>query len=413
MSSPASSPVLSLRHHRPFWHFWTARLLLTGGFQIMGVAVGWQMYTLTGSALDLGLVGLLQFLPRILLVLVTGTVADRYPRQRIVAISMLLQALAAATMLMANSGVGLAVSRELIFGLSLLIGTCRAFDMPTMQSILPNIVPPALLPQAVAAAASANEMATIVAPALGGLLFAFGAPLTYGLNTLMFVAGVVLVLGLPLPPHVADSRKVSMDSLLAGIRFIRSRPDILGAISLDLFAVLLGGAVALLPVFAADILHTGPWGLGLLRAAPAVGALAMSVWLMRHPVQRKVGRTLFASVAVFGLATIGFGLSTHFLLSLAALMVLGASDIISVVIRGTLVQLETPDDMRGRVNAVNSLFIGASNQLGEFESGVTAHLFGTVPAVVLGGAGTLLVVVLWMRWFPSLAQRDTLEARPG
>ncbi|WP_174875652.1 MFS transporter [Vogesella oryzae] len=408
MNFHSDSPS-SLRHCKPFWRFWLARLLLTGGFQIMGVAIGWQVYSLTGSTLDLGLVGLLQFLPRILLVLVTGTVADRYPRHIIVACSMAVQALAALLLLLGSAGIGLAVTRELIFVLSVLIGTCRAFDMPTMQSLLPNIVPPALLPSAVAASASANEVATIVAPALGGLLFAIGAPFTYGLDALMFVTGVVMVLGLKLPRHVSDGRRVTLDSLLAGVRFIRSRPDIFGAISLDLFAVLLGGATALLPVFAADILHTGPWGLGLLRAAPAVGALAMSAWLLRNPVERKVGRTMFAAVAVFGLATIGFGLSSHFGLSLLALVVLGASDIISVVIRGTFVQLETPDEMRGRVNAVNSLFIGASNQLGEFESGVTATLLGTVPAVVAGGAGTLLVVMLWMRWFPSLAQRDHMQ----
>ncbi|SCK29551.1 MFS transporter [Vogesella sp. LIG4] len=398
----------SLRHSKPFWRFWLARLLLTGGFQIMGVAVGWQVYSLTGSTLDLGLVGLLQFLPRILLVLVTGTVADRYPRHYIAAASMALQAAAALLLLLGSAGIGLPVTRGLIFAVSVLIGTCRAFDMPTMQSLLPTIVPPALLPSAVAAAASANEVATVVAPALGGLLFAIGAPFTYGLDALMFGAGVLLVLGLPVPRHVADGRRVTLDSLLAGVRFIRSRPDIFGAISLDLFAVLLGGATALLPVFAADILHTGPWGLGLLRAAPSVGALAMSAWLLRNPVERKVGRIMFATVAMFGLATIGFGLSSHFGLSLLALLVLGASDIISVVIRSTFVQMETPDEMRGRVNAVNSLFIGASNQLGEFESGVTAAWLGTVPAVVAGGVGTLLVVVLWMRWFPSLAQRDRM-----
>ncbi len=257
-------------------------------------------------------------------------------------------------------------------------------------------------------AASANEAATIIAPALGGFLYALGAELTYGLSAASFLACLLLVSLLPSSRVLPTGQRVSLDSLLMGVRFIRSRPDILGAISLDLFAVLLGGATALLPIFARDILLTGPWGLGLLRSAPAAGALLMSAWLMRHPIRRRSGHIMFAAVAVFGFATILFGLSSSFPLSLLALMLLGSADVISVVIRGTLVQLETPDDMRGRVNSVNSLFIGASNQLGEFESGVTAAWLGAVPAVVLGGVGTLLVVVLWMRWFPQLAQRDQL-----
>ena len=398
----------SLRHCRPFWNFWLARVLLTAGFQIFTVAIGWQVYALTGSALDLGLVGLLQFLPRVLLVLVTGAVSDRFDRRRVVAVSLAIQAMAGMVLLLGNLGMGWQVSRELIFALSIVVGCCRAFDMPAMQSLLPNIVPPRLLGQAIAMAASANEAATIIAPALGGFLYALGAELTYGLAAASFLACLLLVSLLPSSRVVPSGQKVSLDSLLLGVRFIRSRPDILGAISLDLFAVLLGGATALLPIFARDILHTGPWGLGLLRSAPAAGALLMSAWLMRHPIRRRSGHIMFAAVAVFGLATILFGLSSSFPLSLLALVLLGSADVISVVIRGTLVQLETPDDMRGRVNSVNSLFIGASNQLGEFESGVTAAWLGTVPAVVLGGAGTLLVVVLWMRWFPQLARRDQL-----
>ena len=398
----------SLRHCRPFWHFWLARVLLTAGFQILTVAIGWQVYALTGSALDLGLVGLLQFLPRVLLVLVTGAVSDRFDRRRVVAVSLAIQAVAASVLLLGNLGAGWQVSRGLIFALSVVVGCCRAFDMPAMQSLLPNIVPPRLLGQAIAMAASANEAATIIAPALGGFLYALGAELTYGLSAASFLACLLLVSLLPSSRVLPTGQRVSLDSLLMGVRFIRSRPDILGAISLDLFAVLLGGATALLPIFARDILLTGPWGLGLLRSAPAAGALLMSAWLMRHPIRRRSGHIMFAAVAVFGFATILFGLSSSFPLSLLALMLLGSADVISVVIRGTLVQLETPDDMRGRVNSVNSLFIGASNQLGEFESGVTAAWLGAVPAVVLGGVGTLLVVVLWMRWFPQLAQRDQL-----
>lgn len=408
MTDAVVSPPPSLRHSRPFWTFWLARVLLTGGFQILTVAIGWQVYAITGRALDLGLVGLLQFLPRVLLVLVTGSAADRYDRRAIVAISMAVQALVSAVLLLGSLGAGFHISRELIFVLSVLIGICRAFDMPTMQSLLPNLVPSTLLAPAIALAASANEAATIIAPALGGLLFALGASFTYGLDFAVYFTGMLLMLSLQPRRQIVSAGRVTLDSLLLGVRYIRSRPDILGAISLDLFAVLLGGATALLPIYAKDILHTGPWGLGLLRSAPAVGALLMSAWLMRRPVKQRVGRVMFAAVAMFGVATIVFGLSTSFGLSLAALVLLGASDIISVVIRSTLIQLETPDDMRGRVNSVNSLFIGASNQLGEFESGVTAAWFGTVPAVVLGGLGTLLVVVVWMRCFPALARRDRL-----
>ncbi|WP_054285531.1 MFS transporter [Gulbenkiania mobilis] len=407
-SAPLSDPPVSLRHFRPFWWFWLTRVLLTSGFQVMSVAIGWQVYALTGSAFDLGIVGLLQFVPRILLVLVVGTVADRLHRQRIVALSMTVQAASAALLAMGALHWGFSTTRELIFAIAVVIGICRAFDMPTMQALLPSVVPPTLLAPAIAAAASANEAATILAPAAGGFLYALGAEFTYALVMTMFLLGAALVVRVPARRHISSGKAMTLEALMAGVHFIRSRRDILGAMSLDLFAVLLGGATALLPVYAGEILHTGPWGLGLLRSAPAVGALAMSAWLMRHPIQHRVGRIMFIAVAVFGLATIVFGLSSWFPLSLAALVVLGASDMISVVIRSTLVQLETPDEMRGRVSAVNSLFIGASNQLGEFESGMTAHWLGTVPAVVLGGVGTLAVAGLWMRWFPSLARRDRL-----
>ncbi|MCY1174476.1 Enterobactin exporter EntS [compost metagenome] len=282
--------------------------------------------------------------------------------------------------------------------------------MPTTQALLPNIVPTGLFPRAVAASASATQAATIAAPALGGLLYAFGAFWVYAPTAVLYFIACALMQTLPKRQQPSTQGKASLDSLLAGIRFIRSRPDIFGAISLDLFAVLLGGATALLPVFARDILLTGPWGLGLLRSAPAVGALLMSFWLARFPVERNVGRIMFTAVGVFGVATIAFGLSTSFWFSLAVLAVLGAADMISMVIRGAFVQLETPDEMRGRVSAVNGLFIGASNQLGEFESGVTAHWFGTVPAVVLGGVGTLVVTGVWVKLFPTLAGRDHMHS---
>ncbi|SPO57480.1 MFS transporter [Pseudomonas sp. JV551A1] len=401
-----SAPQL-LRHHRPFLAFWLARVFTASGFQMLTVAIGWHLYQLTGNVLDLGLVGLVEFAPRVLFMLHTGHVADRYDRRKVAALCQSLQGLIALALALGSATDN--VTRELIFALAFLLGATRSFEMPATQALLPNVVPAGLFPRAVAASASATQAATIVAPAVGGFLYAFGSIWVYGPTVALYAIACVLTLSLQARGQVAQRGRASIESLLAGIRFIRSRPDILGAISLDLFAVLLGGATALLPVFAKDILLTGPLGLGLLRSAPAVGALLMSLWLARFPFERNVGRTMFTAVGVFGVATIAFGLSTSFWFSLAVLVVLGAADMISMVIRGAFVQLETPDEMRGRVSAVNGLFIGASNQLGEFESGVTAHWFGTVPAVVLGGVGTLLVTGVWIKLFPTLARRDRLH----
>ncbi|WP_341796782.1 MULTISPECIES: MFS transporter [unclassified Pseudomonas] len=401
-----SAPQL-LRHHRPFLAFWLARVFTASGFQMLTVAIGWHLYQLTGNVLDLGLVGLVEFAPRVLFMLHTGHVADRYDRRKVAALCQSLQGLIALALAVGSATDN--VTRELIFALAFLLGATRSFEMPATQALLPNVVPPGLFPRAVAASASATQSATIVAPAVGGFLYAFGSLWVYGPTVALYAIACVLTLSLQARGQVVQRGRASIESLLAGIRFIRSRPDILGAISLDLFAVLLGGATALLPVFAKDILLTGPLGLGLLRSAPAVGALCMSLWLARFPFERNVGRTMFTAVGVFGVATIAFGLSTSFWFSLAVLVVLGAADMISMVIRSSFVQLETPDEMRGRVSAVNGLFIGASNQLGEFESGVTAHWFGTVPAVVMGGVGTLLVTGLWIKMFPTLAKRDRLH----
>src|SRR5450830_1334626 len=392
-----SEPALLLRHHRPFIAFWLARIFTASGFQMLTVAIGWNLYQLTGNVLDLGLVGLVEFVPRVLFMLHTGHVADSYERRKVAAICQTLQALIALSL--AIGGLTGNVTREMIFILAFVLGAARSFEMPTTQALLPSIVPSALFPRAVASSQSAQQLATIVAPALGGLLYAFGSVWVYGPTVVLYLIACVLTLNLPARQTPLNKAKATMDSLLAGIRFIRSRPDILGAISLDLFAVLLGGATALLPVFAKDILLTGAWGLGLLRSAPAVGALLMSLWLARFSVDRHVGRVMFTA----------FGLSTSFWFSLAVLVVLGAADMISMVIRASFVQLETPDDMRGRVSAVNGLFIGASNQLGEFESGITAHWFGTVPAVVMGGIGTLLVTGAWIKLFPTLANRDRMH----
>jgi MFS family permease len=406
---PNQAPRL-LRHHRPFVFFWFARIFTASGFQMLTVAIGWNIYQLTGNVMDLGLVGLVQFIPRVLFMLHTGHVADRYDRRIVAAICQAVQALI-ALVLVITSSTG-TVTPEMIFILSFVLGGSRAFEMPTTQALLPSIVPNELFPRAVAAAQSAQQTATIIAPALGGFLYAFGSSWVYGPTVLLYVIACTLMLNLPARHTPLSTGKATLDSLLAGIRFIRSRPDILGAISLDLFAVLLGGATALLPVFAKDILLTGPWGLGLLRSAPAVGALLMSFWMARFAIERNVGRVMFTAVGVFGVATIAFGLSTSFWFSLAVLVVLGAADMISMVIRGSFVQLETPDEMRGRVSAVNGLFIGASNQLGEFESGMTAHWFGTVPAVVLGGVGTLVVTGVWYKLFPTLANRDRMRDIP-
>jgi MFS family permease len=388
-----------------FMRLWWARLAGVAASQMLLVAIGWQMYDLTGSAWDLGLVGLLQFLPALALVLVAGHVVDRHHRARIVALCVAAQGLVALVLALAPFE---ALSqRSLLLALSVVLGAVRAFQMPAQQALVPLLVPAALLPRAMAFASAGLQGAIIAGPALGGFVYVAGASAVYGLCAALFTLAAGLCLGIrhPDPP---PGEPMSLGRLLAGVRYVRQNRVVLGAVSLDLFAVLLGGAVALLPMFAKDILQVGPWGLGLLRGAPAVGALAMSVLLTRRPIARRAGPKLFAAIAVYGLATLVFGLSTSFALSLAALFVTGAADMVSVVVRQTMIQLETPDAMRGRVSAVASVFIGASNQLGEFESGATAAWLGPVGSVVLGGAGTLLVAALWWRWFPALARRDAL-----
>ncbi|MFT4192036.1 MAG: MFS transporter [Comamonas sp.] len=388
--------------------FWCTRLFGTAASQMLMVAIGWQMYELTGSAWDLGLVGLYQFVPALALTLVAGHVADRLHRARIVACCLATDALVALVLVWATEGHW--VGRELLLGLSVVLGMVRAFQMPAQQSLTPSLVPAALLPRAMAFASAGLQAAIIGGPALGGLIFVAGASAVYGTSAALFIAGGVLMAGLRYAHTPPPRAPLSVQTLLAGVRFIWQRKPVLGAISLDLFAVLLGGAVALLPIFAKDILHTGPWGLGLLRGAPAIGALFMSIVLTRWPIERQVGRRLLGAVALFGVATLVFAFSRNLVLSILALAVTGAMDMVSVVVRQTLVQLETPDVMRGRVSAVNSVFIGASNQLGEFESGATAALLGPVGSVVIGGVGTILVALAWRRLFPELAARDRLQS---
>ncbi|MEY2891337.1 MAG: hypothetical protein RJA98_1245 [Pseudomonadota bacterium] len=399
---------------RPYRAFWSTRLTTQLANQMMMVALGWQMYDLTASAWDLGLVGLAQFLPALLLTLPAGQVADRLHRARIVQASTLAQGLVALLLVWSSHGGW--VGRELILGLSVLLGIAKAFQMPASQALPALLVPSGLLARAVAASSSGMQIAIIGGPALGGALYAAGAAVVYGLCTALFMVGSVLALGIRHADPVRDAShrpgwRHLFDGVLGGVHFLRGQPVLLGAMSLDLFAVLLGGATALLPMFAKDILHTGPFGLGLLRAAPAVGALLISVWLAHRPPMQRAGFTLITSVAVFGLCMIVFSLSNSVALSMVALAISGAADMISVVIRQTLVQLETPDAMRGRVSAVNAVFIGASNQLGEFESGATAALVGPVASVLLGGVGVLLVAGLWTRLFPALWQRR--ELTPG
>jgi len=374
------------------------------------VAIGWQMYELTGSAWDLGLVGLLQFAPALVLTLPGGHLADRLPRARITAACIALST-GVVLVLAAATWWGWA-NRELLLVTSVLLGSVRAFQMPAQQALMPLLVARELLPRATAFSSAGLQSAVIIGPALGGLLFVGGTEAVYAACATLFCAAFGLMLALRIHHPPAPREPVSMEVLLAGVRFIWQRKALLGAVSLDLFAVLLGGAVALLPIFAKDILHVGAWGLGLLRSAPAVGALTMSVLLTRWPMERRVGHKLLAAVAVFGVATIVFGLSPWFWLSLAALAVSGAADMVSVVVRQTLVQLETPDAMRGRVAAVNSIFIGGSNQLGEFESGATAQWWGPRAAVVVGGLGTIAVALAWFRLFPSLAGRDRMDTVP-
>ena len=405
--SPSSGSQPSILRHRPFAFFWLARGFTSIAFQIQGVAVGWQVYALTGSPFYLGLVGLAQFLPMFLLTLAVGHVADRYDRRMIVRLCQIIEGLAAAALAFGSfSGWQ---SKESILGVVFIAGAARAFEASTLQALVPGLVPTLLIPRAMAWSASAHQTATILGPAIGGLLYTAGPTAAYATASVLFLAASLLIALIRIERPPPNREPVSLQSLFAGIVFIRNQPVVLGAISLDLFAVLLGGATALLPVYARDILVAGPWGLGLLRSAPAVGALAMSIFLARKMIEHRIGWVMFVAVVVFGVATIVFAISTSFVLSLGALVVLGAADVISVVIRSSLVQIKTPDEMRGRVSAVNSMFIGTSNQLGEFESGLTAALFGVVPAVLMGGIGTIVVVILWMRLFPQLLRIDSLK----
>jgi len=406
-SPTTASP--SVFSHRDFRRYLSAGFLAILAMQIQSVAVSWQIYSIARTPLALGYVGLFQFLPMMACTIPAGHLADRFDRRLILVISQLFSAIAAGGFLM------LAVTRTAViwpfYAVLALFGAARAFMGPAAQSFVPLLVPQDQFPQAVAWSSSTSQVAVIAGPAIGGAIYILGPAVDYGVCLALFVIIAVVIFGIRSRSvrYEAEADTTVLERVTAGIAYVWRKPLILGAFSLDLFAVLLGGATALLPVYARDILHVGPLGLGVLRSAPALGAAMLGLALGQRALQRRAGLAMFACVAIFGIATIVFGLSRNFALSIAALFVLGASDMVSVYVRTTLTQLATPDAMRGRVSAVNRLFVGASNELGEFESGVTATWFGTVPAVVIGGVGTLVIVAVWYRLFPSLREVDRLS----
>jgi MFS family permease len=393
--------------HTPFLLYFIGRGFSRFAAQMATVALGWQVYDKTGSAFHLGLMGLAQFLPVALLVFVAGHAADRYDRQRVVQVCQIAQAVTAGFLAWGSWEGWLTVPA--IYGAVALLGVATAFESPATAALLTGVAPKGQFQRAAALSTGMFQVAVISGPALGGFAYAAGPALPYAIMAGFWLTGSVLNGAIRLEAPPGDRPQPRIGDLFAGIGFVRSDRAILGTISLDMFAVLLGGATALMPIYARDILETGPWGLGVLRAAPAVGALAMTAVLARRSITRRVGMRMLQAVVVFGAGTLVFALSRNMALTLAALVVMGAADTVSVVIRHSLVQLRTPDAMRGRVGAVNFLFINASNQLGEFESGMTAALFGTVPAAVLGGLGSIGVALLWMRLFPELRRVERLE----
>jgi MFS family permease len=407
MSSAITVGAGELLTQRSFLLFLLSRSLSRFSSLIGVVAFGWQVYDLTGSAFALGMIGLVGFIPAALLVFVAGNAADRYERKRILQICQFAEAL--TSLLLAWGAYAGWLNVVDIFIAVLVLGTTAAFENPATAALLPQVVPQGAVQRATALSSGSAQLATITGPALGGIAYAISPGLPYGIMVAFWLTAALCAGAVHLMQPATPKGTATPGDLFAGITFIRNNPAILGTLSLDLFAVLFGGVVALLPIYARDILHTGPWGLGVLRAAPAVGALLTTAILARQPIERRVGLRMFQSVIIFGVATVLFSVSHWMWLSLPALAVLGAADTVSVVIRFSLVQLATPDAMRGRVGAVNFLFINASNQLGQFESGVTAALLGTVPAAIFGGVATVAVALLWMKLFPTLRHVEKLE----
>jgi len=396
--------ALDALKHRDFALYAGARTLATLAWQMLTVAVGWQVYAITRDPLALGYTGLVQFIPFVCLVLPAGQIADLADRRLVLIGAYACEVLSASVMLWFTLTAQTVVWP--VYVAMACFGAGRALWMPTGQAIMPNLVPPEIFPRALALNSTIYQAAAIVGPSIGGLLYLLGPTVVYGVVFTFLVCAMGFISAIrPMPPRARRDSWQWRDTL-EGLRFVFRRRTVLGALSLDLFAVLFGGATALLPIFAADVLHVGPAGLGLLRTAPGLGAVLTAVVLAAHPISRHVGRWMFGGVAVFGIATLVFGASTHLGVSLAALFLLGAGDMLSIYIRHMLVQLETPDAIRGRVSAVNAIFIGSSNELGEFESGLTAKLFGLVPAVLLGGVATLAVVAGCMKAFPELRTMD-------
>jgi MFS family permease len=407
MSSLAPSRPAVLFGHRPFLLYFWARGFADFSRQMGGVAVGWQIYAMTDSAFDLGMVGLVQFIPTLLLIFAAGHAADRYDRRRVVQLCQLAEGLTAAFLACGSFAGWLTVPE--IFAAVAVLGAATAFESPAAAALLPGVAPEGMLQKATALSTAAFQTAMISGPALGGLAYALAPAAPYAVMAVFWLLAAALNGAIVLARPVAPKEPPTLAALFAGVGFVRRHPAIFGTISLDLFAVLLGGATALLPIYARDILQTGPWGLGVLRSAPAAGALLMTLVLAHHAIERRVGVRMFQAVIVFGVAIVVFAVSQILWLSLLALAVMGAADTVSMVIRISLVQLATPDEMRGRVGAVNFLFVNASYQLGGFESGLTAALLGAMPAAVLGGLGTIAVALLWMKLFPTLRDVERLE----
>jgi len=401
-----------------FVNYQFARFSIVVATEMQAVAVGWQVYEITKRPLDLGLVGLAQFLPSILLFLISGHAADRFNRRNLLLLCDFGFALCFALLIAITLGGNVSIIS--IYIVLVLLGVVRSFNGPVSRAIFPQLVPPEVFASSVAWGSTFWQAATILGPVLGGMLYAFaerafghgaGPESVYACSLAAAVVAVVLMARVPSEEKERNKPSATLDNVFEGFRYIWREKMILGAISLDLFAVLLGGAVALLPVYAREILETGPWGLGILRSAPGVGAGVMAIAIAHHPLKKRAGATMLWCVAGFGLSTVLFGLSSSFALSLFALFVVGATDMVSVIVRATLIQVATPDEMRGRVNAVDMIFIGASNELGQFESGITAQWLGTVPAVILGGIGAMVVTGLWAWIFPQLRKVDQLPVK--
>ncbi|HCC00678.1 MAG TPA: MFS transporter [Ruminococcaceae bacterium] len=406
MSNLAAQPDRAQHKHALSLYLITIIAMAFSG-QMIANSVGWQIYDLTKSAFYLGLVGLVQFIPMAAMTLFSGYIADHFNRKVVVLLSGIGFCVCYGYLMVSSYTKALHPSSLLM--IAFIIGAVNSLNSPALQSLLPNIVQRSELTKATAQKTACFQAATIIGPALGGLLYAMGAYVVYLVSAAVVLVGCVAILGVWVAPRVRDSQPVNLHSLLGGAQYVRKHPVILGAISLDLFAVLFGGATALLPIFSSTILHIGPIGLGFLRAAPALGAFFVSFYLARRPFTHRVGITMFSAVMVFGISTICFAISRNFWFSFAVLIILGAADVISVVVRSTLVQIQTPNEMLGRVNSINQLFIGTSNQLGEFESGLTAAWFGAIPAALIGGIGTISIVLIWMKLFPRLRKMDQYE----